>query len=326
MSFFPIQEQKRMQLKNRCVVIALGGNAITRPGVPDTIANQFRHTRESLPPIIRMAKEGYRMVITHGNGPQVGNALLRVELARDRAPDLPLGVLVADTEGGIGYMIEQSLQNGLFKERIDRDVVTIVTQTLVDRNDPSVLDPKKFVGQFLTEEEGRKLTEEMGWVIKKDPGRGWRRVVPSPRPIKIVNSRIIKTLVDMGIIVIAGGGGGAPVYFEDDGRLEGMDAVIDKDRASAVLGLEIGADTLMILTDAEGVCLDYGTPGERILDRMTVGEARKYLVEGQFPEGSMGPKIESAIHFLENGGEKVIISSIGRGYLALEGEAGTTIT
>ncbi|MBN1539773.1 MAG: carbamate kinase [Candidatus Thermoplasmatota archaeon] len=315
-----------MRLKNRCVVIALGGNAITRPGVPDTIANQFRHTRESLPPIISMARDGYRMVITHGNGPQVGNALLRVELARDRAPDLPLGVLVADTEGGIGYMIEQSLQNGLFKENIERDVVTIVTQTLVDKHDPSVSDPNKFVGQFFTEEDAERLSKELGWVMKMDKGRGWRRVVPSPNPLKIVNSKIIKTLVDMGVIVIAGGGGGAPVFYEDDGRLEGMDAVIDKDRASAVLGLEIGADTLMILTDADGVYLDFATPQQRILRTMTMEEAKEHLANGQFPKGSMGPKIGSAIHFLEGGGEKVIISSIAEGHLALKGEAGTTIT
>ncbi|MGA1793632.1 MAG: carbamate kinase [Thermoplasmatota archaeon] len=314
-----------MQLKDRCVVIALGGNAITRPGVPDTITNQFRHTRESLPPIIKMAKEGYKLVMTHGNGPQVGNALLRVELARDKAPDLPLGILVADTEGGIGYMIEQSLQNGLFKEEIDRDVVTIVTQTLVDKNDPSVADPKKFVGQFLTEEEAKKLSSELGWVIKMDRGRGWRRVVPSPIPIKVVNSRIIKTLVDMGVIVISAGGGGAPVFYEDDGRLEGMDAVIDKDRASAVLGLEIGADTLMIMTGTEGVYLDFGKPTQRLLGEMTIDEAREHLAAGQFPEGSMGPKIESAIQFLEGGGRKVIICSVKDGYMALEGKAGTII-
>ncbi len=311
--------------EKRCVVVALGGNAITRPGVPDTIANQFQHTRDTLPPILKMAKKGYDLVITHGNGPQVGNALLRVEMARDRAPTLPLGVLVADTEGGIGYMIEQSLQNGLFKERIHRDVVTIVTQTLVDKNDPSVADPKKFVGQFYTEEEARDLTRDIGWTIKEDPGRGWRRVVPSPIPLEIVNSRIIRSLVDMSVIVIAGGGGGAPVYFKDDGSLEGMDAVVDKDRASAVLGLEIGADTLLIMTDEDGVYLDYSTPDQRKIDRITLEEIRDLHSNGHFPEGSMGPKIEAAIQFLEGGGQKVIISSVADGYLALEGKAGTTI-
>jgi carbamate kinase len=223
-------------------------------------------------------------------------------------------------------MIEQSLENALLKEQIERDVVTIVTQTLVDKNDPSVKDPHKFVGQFIQEEDAKKLSDELGWIIKMDQGRGWRRVVPSPKPIKVVNSKIIKTLVDMGVIVIAAGGGGAPVYFEDDGTLEGMDAVIDKDRASSVLGLEIGADTLMIMTDEVGAYLDYGTPQQRFLSNMTREEAAGYLEAGQFPAGSMGPKIESAINFLEGGGKKVIICSVKEGYLALEGKGGTTIT
>jgi carbamate kinase len=209
---------------------------------------------------------------------------------------------------------------------IERDVVTIVTQTLVDRKDPSVLDPHKFVGQFIEEEEAKVLSDELGWIIKMDKGRGWRRVVPSPEPIKIINSKIIKTLVDMGVIVIAGGGGGAPVYLEDDGTLEGMDAVIDKDKASAVLGLEIGADTLMIMTQEDGVYKDYGTPQQELIRNMTRDEAASLLEAGQFPKGSMGPKIRSAIQFLEGGGRKVIISSVRDGHLALEGKAGTLIT
>ncbi|MGA1820937.1 MAG: carbamate kinase [Thermoplasmatota archaeon] len=313
-------------MTGRTVVVALGGNAITKKGVPDTIANQFKHTRESLPPIIDMARKGYRLVITHGNGPQVGNKLLRVEMARKYAPDLPLGVLVADTEGGIGYMIEQSLQNGLMKENIEREVVTIVTQVLVDPGDPSIADPNKFVGQFYDEETANKLSEEMGWQIKEDPGRGWRRVVPSPKPLKIINCGIIRELAYSGRIVIAAGGGGIPVYAMEDGRYEGVDAVIDKDRASAVLGLDIGADTLLILTDTDGVYVNFGEDDQRKIDRMSAEEARTYLESGQFPKGSMGPKIESAVHFLEGGGERVIISSIENGYLALEGKAGTMIT
>ncbi len=314
-----------MQLKNRSVVVALGGNAITRPGVPDTIAAQFRHTRESLPPIIKMAEEGYRLVVTHGNGPQVGNALLRVENSLKVAPDLPLGVLVADTEGGIGYMIEQSLQNGLTLKGMKRDVATIVTQVVVDRDDPSVEDPNKFVGQFYDREEALKLSKERGWVVKEDKGRGWRRVVPSPMPRKIINSRIIRELVSSGVIVIAAGGGGIPVFYEEDGRLEGMDAVIDKDRASAVLGLDIGAHTLLILTETDGVYVNFRKKDQRKLDRLTVEEAKELHAQGEFPPGSMGPKIEAAIAFLEGGGKKVIISSIKDGYLALEGQAGTTI-
>ncbi|MFO8051421.1 MAG: carbamate kinase [Thermoplasmatota archaeon] len=314
-----------MQMKRRSVVVALGGNAISRPGVPDTIANQFKHTRESLPPIIKMAKEGYKMVITHGNGPQVGNALLRVELSRGKAPELPLGVLVADTQGGIGYMIEQSLQNGLIKAGVDRNVVTLVTQTLVDKDDPSIRDPRKFVGQFYTREQANRMSRECGWVVKEDPGRGWRRVVPSPTPIKVLNSRSVEKLVGQGHIVIAAGGGGAPVYLEDDGTLEGMDAVIDKDRASAVLGNEIAAHTLLILTAVDGVYLNFGSPDQKKLRSLSIEGAKEYIDEGQFPKGSMRPKIEAAINFLKGGGKKVIVSSIEEGYLALEGKAGTTI-
>lgn len=313
-------------MKDRTVVVALGGNAITKKGVPDTIANQFKHTRESLPPVIDMARKGYQLVITHGNGPQVGNKLLRVEMARKYAPDLPLGILVADTEGGIGYMIEQSLQNGLRDESIDREVVTIVTQVLVDPADPSIENPNKFVGQFYDEETAKKLSKEMGWKIKEDPGRGWRRVVPSPKPLKIINCSIIRELVYSGRIVIAAGGGGIPIYAMKDGSYEGVDAVIDKDRASAVLGLNIGADTLLILTDTDGAYLNYGKEDQKKIDRMTRDEAKNYLESGQFLKGSMGPKIESAIHFLEGGGDRVIIASIKEGYLALEGKAGTLIT
>lgn len=313
-------------MKKRTVVVALGGNAITRKGVEDTIANQFKHTRESLPPIIEMAKEGHDLVITHGNGPQVGNALLRVEIARGCAPDLPLGVLVADTEGGIGYMIEQSLINGLMKKGIDRDVATLVTQTVVDKDDPSVKDPQKFIGQFYDETRARQLARENGWTVKEDKGRGWRRVVPSPIPVMVLNSLIIRELVEKGIIVIAAGGGGAPVYYEEDGVLEGMDAVIDKDRASAVLGNDIGADTLLILTEADAVYLNYDSDNPEKIEKMSVREARTYLEDGQFPAGSMGPKIEAAIQFLEGGGEKVMISSIEKGYQALKGKAGTRIT
>ena len=315
-----------MQLKRRTVVVALGGNAITKKGIPDTIANQFKHTRESLPPIIKMAKKGYKLVITHGNGPQVGNALLRVEMARGKAPDLPLGVLVADSEGGIGYMIEQSLQNGLLQEGVSRGVVTIVTQVLVDSEDPSIAEPNKFVGQFYSKRQALRLIDEMGWVVKHDKGRGWRRVVPSPRPLEIINSHVIRDLVNSGIIVIASGGGGIPVFREASGNLEGVDAVIDKDRASAVLGLDIGAHTLLILTGSAGVYLNYTSPDQERIGRMSVEEAEDLLEQGQFPRGSMGPKIESAITFIRGGGKKVIISSVAEGYLALEGRAGTTIT
>ena len=309
----------------KTAVVALGGNAITRPGVPDTIANQFAHTRQSLVEIIELIRDGYNLAITHGNGPQVGNALLRVELARGKAPILPLGICVADTEGGMGYMIEQSLQNGLIRQGINRKVVTIVTQVVVDRNDPSLANPTKFIGQFYTEADADRMHTESGWMVKKDGDRGWRRVVGSPHPLAIINSKTIQNLVESGVVVIVAGGGGIPVYIEDDGTYEGVDAVVDKDWASTVLAKDINANQLIFLTEAPKVCLNYGKPDEKPLNRMTVTEARKYLAEGHFPPGSMGPKIEGAIHFLEQGGRRVIVAAIADVQLAMHGQAGTEI-
>jgi carbamate kinase len=310
---------------DKIAVVALGGNAITRKGVADTIANQFSHTRESLSAIIPLVKDGYHLAIAHGNGPQVGNAIFRVELARGKAPILPLGICVADTEGGMGYMIEQSLQNRLHREKIRRRVLTIVTQVIVGRDDPSVNNPTKFIGQFYTKEEALKFRTDRDWVVKPDGDRGWRRVVPSPKPLSIVEAESIKALVHQGHIVIAAGGGGIPVYIEDDGTYEGMDAVIDKDRASAVLAREIGASLLVILTDVERVALHYGKPEQQSLDTVTVSIARDYLAQGHFPAGSMGPKIEAAINFIEGGGRQVLISSIDKAAGAIAGKTGTRI-
>jgi len=310
---------------DKIAVVALGGNAITRKGVVDTIANQFRHTRESLSAIIPLIRDGYRLAITHGNGPQVGNAIFRVELAREKAPILPLGICVADTEGGMGYMIAQSLQNRLHREGIPRQVLTIVTQVIVDRHDPSVNNPTKFIGQFYSEAEAEKFTAERDWVVKRDGGRGWRRVVPSPTPLSIVEAESIKSLVHQGHIVIAAGGGGIPVYIENDGTYEGMDAVIDKDRVSAVLAREIGATLLVILTDVERVAVNFGKPDQEFLDIVSVSQARHYLAQGHFPAGSMGPKIEAAVNFITGGGREVLISSIERGAEAIAGRTGTRI-
>jgi carbamate kinase len=306
-------------------VVALGGNAITRKDIPDTIANQFRHTRDSLAAIIPLVRRGYNLAITHGNGPQVGNAILRVELARDKAPILPLGVCVADTEGGMGYMIAQSLQNRLWRDQIHRAVATIITQVVVDRNDPALADPSKFIGQFYTEEEAKRYAAERGWTVKRDGDRGWRRVVGSPIPTGIVEGPVIRAMVDDGTIVISAGGGGIPVYVDDDGTYEGLDVVIDKDRASAVLARAIGAETLIILTEVDRVALHFGKPKQRFLDRMTLAEASRYFDEGHFPPGSMGPKIEAAIQFLEGGGREVLITSIEKAGPALDGRAGTRI-
>lgn len=310
---------------DKTAVVALGGNAITRKGETDTIANQFRHTRESLSAIIPLIKEGYNLAITHGNGPQVGNAIFRVELARGKAPILPLGICVADTEGGMGYMIGQSLQNRLHREKISRQILTIVTQVIVDRDDPSVGNPTKFVGQFYSEEEAAKFKIDRGWAVRRDGDRGWRRVVPSPQPLSIVEAESIKSLVHQGHIVIAAGGGGIPVYIEDDGSFEGMDAVIDKDRAAAVLAGEIGASLLVILTDVERVAINFGKPEQEFLDTIPVSVARDYKNQGHFPPGSMGPKIEAAINFITSGGREVLISSIGRAAEAIAGNTGTRV-
>jgi carbamate kinase len=312
--------------RKKTAVVALGGNAITKKGEEDTVARQFANTRESLGGIVHLIKDGYNLAITHGNGPQVGNAILRVELARGRAPILPLGVCVADTEGGMGYMIEQSLENRLKKEKIERDVATIVTQVIVDKDDPSITHPTKFIGQFYTKEEAKRLAKENGWVVKEDRGKMWRRVVSSPIPLEIVEKKTIKTLVQNGVIVIAAGGGGIPVYVENDGKFEGVDAVIDKDRASAILARDIGAELLLILTEVEKVALNFGTLLQIDLNKLTVEEAKKYLKEGHFPPGSMGPKIEAAIQFLESGGKEVIITSIPKAYDSVKKKnAGTRI-
>jgi carbamate kinase len=306
-------------------VIALGGNAIAATGKED-ISEQFANTRKSLAGIVELIQEGYKIALTHGNGPQVGNALLRVERTAEDIPGLPLGVIVADTQGGMGYMIEQCLQNRLRMFDIQRDVVTVVTQVVVDPDDPSIKNPTKFIGPFYSKQQAENLAINFNWVIKEDSGRGYRRVVPSPMPLSIVNRKIIKQLVDRGVIVISAGGGGIPVYVEIDGTLEGIDAVIDKDRASAVLARDIGAETLVILTSVENVYVNFRKPNQKKLTNITVTQAKRYLKAGHFPFGSMGPKIEAAITFLENGGKEVLITSLDRARQAIQGTAGTKIT
>jgi carbamate kinase len=246
------------------IVVALGGNALSPAGEEGTISEQFRHTRESMGAIVSLARDGWRIAIVHGNGPQVGHELVRNELAREVAPPLPLGVLVAGTEGWIGYMIQQSLQNALSRAEIRRSVATLVTQVLVSRDDPALTRPTKPIGRVMDEETARRLASELGWEVSEVRG-GWRRVVPSPRPIRIVEHELISTLVAEGHLVIAAGGGGTPVYEHPDFGLDGVDAVVDKDRAAAVLASDIGASVLLILTDVENVYAGYGTPEERPL-------------------------------------------------------------
>ncbi len=310
----------------RKAVVALGGNAISPPGEIDTIRNQFKHTRESLSSIVDLLHQGIIPVITHGNGPQVGNAALRTEQLADSIPYLPLGINVADTEGGMGYMIEQSLINRLRADGIDRQVVTLISQVLVDENDPSIRNPSKYIGTALPEAEARHKAEQFGWSIKAVGDGKWRRVVPSPQPIDIINSKVISQLIELGHIVIAVGGGGVPAFRDINGNLEGLDAVIDKDKASALLGNQIGAELLYIFTNVDQVSLNYGKENEILLPRLSLSEAKKYLAEGHFPPGNMGPKIEASINFLEGGGEKVIITSIEGIIHDASGKNGTIIS
>jgi carbamate kinase len=310
---------------NKRVVIAIGGNSLTPTDKSNWIGSQFKNTRTSIESLIHLIEQDYSIAITHGNGPQVGIALKRVEETRNSLPEIPLGVLVADTEGSIGYMIEQSLQNKLNDKGVKKSVATVLTQVVVDKNDPALLDPTKYIGSFYTEEEAKKLAADNGWIVKKDADRGWRRVVGSPKPKDIVNKEIIKQLLDMKNIVIAAGGGGIPVYLDENNHLDGIDAVIDKDMASALLGNLIGADELYIMTAVNKVALNFGTPEQKNLDVMTMSEADKYLNEGHFPYGSMGPKMKSAIMFLRNGGKRVIITAIDKLADAIEGKDGTSI-
>ena len=312
-------------MKKKTAVVALGGNAITHKDKEDTIPNQFVNTDISLSGIINLIKDDYNLALTHGNGPQVGNAVLRVELARSKTPELPVYICVADLQGGMGYMIEQVLKNRLDKEDIKRNTATIVTQVQVSPDDPDFDDPTKFIGQFYEPEKAQLMKNEFGWTMKPYPGDGrLRRVIASPKPIAIVQKDVISELVNSGTIVIASGGGGIPVVREN-GYLRGIDAVIDKDRAAAVMARDIGAQLLIILTSVSKVSLDFSKPSQRDIDKLTVAEAKNYLAEGHFPPGSMGPKIGAAIDFLKSGGEKVIIGSIDQAYEAVKGDAGTLI-
>ena len=306
------------------VVVALGGNAILQPGQEATYENQLENVRISAEVIARIINNGHTVVVTHGNGPQVGNILRQNEEAKHVVPALPLDVCSAESQGFIGYMLEQTLRNELIKLNNESPVVVTLTQTEVSSDDPDFQDPSKPIGVFFSEEEANKLAEEKGWIVKEDAGRGYRRVVASPEPKTILGSKAISQLTELGSIVVAGGGGGVPVVKQADGTYKGIEAVIDKDRSGFKLAEEIKADTFMILTDVSNVYVNYGKPDQKALEQITLAEAKGYVEEGQFSAGSMGPKMEAAINFAETGG-RAIICSLDKADQAMEGKAGTQI-
>jgi carbamate kinase len=308
----------------QAVVVALGGNALAPAAEDVTIYDQFRHTRESLTAVIELARAGWRIVIVHGNGPQVGDELLRNELAADVLPEQPLGVLVAATAGWIGYMIQQSLENGLRRAGLKRAVVTQITQVVVDPDAPESREPTKYIGRALDERQAERL-RAAGWTVERDPKGVLRRVVASPVPVEIVERETIRRLVEEGAIVIAAGGGGIPVYRHPKLGLEGFDAVVDKDLAAALVACEVGASTLLMLTDVDAVYRDFGTERASPIRRLSLEEAEKLLESEQLGRGSMWPKVQAAVSFLERGGRRVLIARLDQGFAALEGKTGTEI-
>jgi carbamate kinase len=306
-------------------VLALGGNALARSGEPATITNQFLRARESMAPIVELARQGWRIVIVHGNGPQVGDELVRNEAARRVAEPLPLGVLVAETAGWIGYMLQQSLQNALDAARVRRDVVTLITQTLVDRYDPALNQPTKPIGRAISAAEAERL-REAGRGVGKDGAGEWRRMATSPVPLGIVEFPVIRRLLDQDTLVIAAGGGGAPVYQDPILGLEGIDAVVDKDRVSSILGTQLGAEVLMFMTNVDAVFDGWGTPSAKPIRHMSVAQAEAMAAGGSLDAGGMRPKVEAAASFVRNGGSRAIIARLSAGPAALRGETGTTIT
>jgi len=308
----------------RIAVLALGGNALARAGEPATVANQFRHARESVAPIVELARDGWGIAIVHGNGPQVGDELVRNEVAQGEVEPLPLGVLVAETAGWIGYMLQQSLQNGLRRAGVERPVVTLVTQTLVSADDPALARPTKPIGHALAPDRVAKL-RAAGVPLTQD-GRGqWRRVAGSPMPRAIVEADVMRRLVRDGVIVIAGGGGGPPVYADPVLGLEGVDAVVDKDRVAAIVARELDAEALVILTDVDAVYEGWGTEHARPIRTLTLEGVDELLERGALDEGGMKPKVQAAASFVRAGGARAVIARLADGPSALRGETGTTI-
>jgi carbamate kinase len=313
-------------MKPQLVVIAIGGNSLIKDPAHRTVLDQYMAAGETCHHIAALVAEGYRVVVTHGNGPQVGFILLRSELAKTVLHQVPLESCVADTQGAIGYQVEQTLMNELRRRGIGKQVATVVTQVLVDADDPGFKKPTKPIGPFYSAEDAAKHHRDDGWDVAEDAGRGWRRVVPSPRPLEIIEEPVIQTLLENDFVVIAVGGGGIPVVRTPDGDLQGCAAVIDKDVASCLLAKNLKAEVFIISTGVDKVAVNFGKPNQKFLDHIRLADAKRYLAEGHFPAGSMGPKIEAAIDFLEHGGRKVIITQPHLLEAAIQGRNGTHIT
>ena len=313
-------------MSRKTVIIALGGNALSPKNEAGTIEQQFQHTRNSLTSVMHFVRKKYNICITHGNGPQVGAELSRNEISMNIIPPLPLNVLVANTQGAIGYMIQQSLQNALYNEDSNREVVTFISQMKVDRNDTSLDKPSKFIGKIYSEKEAFELSKKYKWIVSEQEKNQWRRIVPSPNPLYIFNGKSIKHLVDFGTIVIAGGGGGIPSYNKENGNLKGIDGVVDKDKTSALLGRIIKANEYFIITDVDNIYLNYKKDNQIKITNATVKQIKEWLKLGHFGIGSMEPKIKSALYFLKHHGSKVVITSIDKIEDALNNKAGTHIT
>ena len=306
------------------ILLAIGGNSLIRAGEKGSIAEQLANARRTATEIVGLCAAGYRIVLTHGNGPQVGAALLRSERGASQVPGHPLDVCDASTQGEIGYILQQALETELRIAGFDMPVATVLTQSVVSANDPGMLHPTKPIGPFYSRADAEERKRQFGWQIVEDASRGYRRVVPSPEPIEIIELQVIHDLVEQGVLVIACGGGGIPVIWKD-GNLRGVEAVIDKDRASALLASKLGVDSFVISTDTDYVYLDYKKASQRPLKRTTSTELRKYLEEGHFPPGNMGPKVESVLRFLRDGGKEAIITSCENLRKAVGGSAGTHV-
>lgn len=314
-----------MRTEPPLLVIAIGGNSLITDAAHRSVLDQYRAAGETCAHIAPLVRDGYRIVITHGNGPQVGFILLRSELAKNLLHPVPLESCVADTQGAIGYQIAQTLGNACRRLGLAPRIAPVITQAVVREDDPAFAKPTKPIGPFCTHEEAERHRAGDGWTMMEDAGRGWRRTVPSPQAVRIVEEEVIRKLVGDGTVVIALGGGGIPVVEQPDGSLAGVPAVIDKDQASGLLARNLGADTLLISTGVPRVLLDFGTPKETPLSRMTLAEAKQHLADGQFPEGSMGPKVRAAIDFLAAGGRRAIITRPEDIEAAVAGEAGTEV-